>query len=355
MTWLLKELPGSRLISIYIFMRSSFSPRLVNGPLFDPVLYVRIMNEKRSLMFDCGRFQALADRELLVLDAICISHSHMNHFMGFDTVLRTILHREKPLSIFGPEGIIEKVSSKLQAYTWNLSSDYALEIIIHEILPKGMKVARARADTGFILHSEEVQPRTGTIAAGSPRYRLDAIILDHGGIPCLGYVLKEPFHINIRKGILAKNGYIAGPWLGRLKGCIFTGNLDESVSVKTSSGIKEIPAGELKAELVVVTKGQSVAYITDIAFTERNIRALHTLDKGPDSLFIETFYLDELRSVALEKGHLTASQAGMIAASLKAKQVFPMHVSPRYHERIDEITAELVIGRRDNPGPSYPY
>ncbi len=328
-------------------MRPSFVPRLVNGPLFDPVLYVRIMNEKKALMFDCGYFQTMADRELLALDTICISHGHMNHFMGFDNVLRTILHRKEPLNIYGPEGIIRKVLSKLQAYTWNLSSGYALEIRIHEILPKQVNVARARADEGFTLSSEEVLPRTGAVIADSARYCLEAVILDHGDIPCLGYVLKEPCHINIRKGILTKKGYIAGPWLGRLKSCIFRGIPDEPVLVKTSSGMREIPAGELKAELVVVTKGQSIAYITDIACTGRNIRALDTLGKGIGSLFIETFYLDELRSLALEKGHLTAAQAGMIACSMKAKHVFPMHVSPRYHDRIDEISAEMINARRE--------
>ncbi len=323
-------------------MRPSFVSRLVNGPFFDPVLYVRIANEKRAVMFDCGYFQTLADRELLALDTICISHAHMNHFMGFDSVLRTVLHRKEPLNVYGPEGIIRKVLSKLQSYTWNLSSDYALEIRIHEILPGQVNIARARAAAGFALCSEEVVPRTGALIAAAQRYFIEAVILDHAGIPCLGYALKEPFHINIRKGALTKKGYKAGTWLGKLKSCILAGNTGQILRVKTSSGDREIPAGELKEELVVITEGQSIAYVTDIAFTERNRSALAILGKGFGRLYIETFYLDELRGLALRRGHLTAAQAGKIAASMKAGQAFPMHVSPRFHDRMDEIFAEMT-------------
>ncbi|MRR39072.1 MBL fold metallo-hydrolase, partial [bacterium] len=96
-------------------MRPSFLPRLVNGALFDPVVYVRILNEKRALMFDCGHFLSLSERELLAVEALCISHLHMDHFMGFDRVLRSILHRQAPLDIYGPDGIIEKTLAKLDA------------------------------------------------------------------------------------------------------------------------------------------------------------------------------------------------------------------------------------------------
>lgn len=329
-------------------MRPAFLSRLVNGPLFDPVVYVRILNERKSVLFDCGHFQGLAPRHLLSLEAVCISHTHMDHFMGMDRVLRTILHRDEPLAVYGPEGITEKTLSKLKSYTWNLSSGYALEITIHEIFANSVMTTRARADAGFDAISGQTVPRTGTRIADCPRYTLEAAVLDHT-IPCLGYVLKEPFHINILKGAVRENGYIPGPWLGDLKALIYAGRLDEPVRVATESGVRGVSVSRLREELVTVTPGQSLAFVTDIAFTPANLEALKGLALGVDTLFIEAYYLDELEAHAGARGHLTARQAGAIARELGAKRVFPMHVSPRYHDRIDEIYAEMGVNQGGTP------
>ena len=330
-------------------MRPTFIARLVNGPLFDPILYVRMLNERRALLFDCGRFRGLADRELLAVETICISHAHMNHFMGFDEVLRTVLHREDPLLLIGPEGIAEKCLSKLRAYTWNLSGTYDLEIRILEVGREYLRTVSTRADTGFGLFSEDVSPRIGNRVAETPRYYVEAAVMDHGGIPCLGYALKETFHVNIRKGALEGKGYLPGPWIGELKVSILTGRLEENIPVTTNSGIAGMRAGDLKEEIVILSPGQAVAFVTDIAFTEDNLESLEAVAKGADTLFIEAFYLGELERDACEKGHLTAVQAGMIARRLHAGQAFPMHVSPRYHHRIDDIYGEMGIAKSGHP------
>jgi ribonuclease Z len=44
---------------------------------------------------------------------------------------------------------------------------------------------------------------------------------------------------------------------------------------------------------------------------------------------------------ALEKAHLTARQASLIARRLGARKVVPMHISPRYHHRVEEVMEEL--------------
>lgn len=313
-------------------MRPSFLPRLVNGPLFDPVLYVRFLNAGKALMMDCGHFRGLANRELLALQAVCISHTHMDHFMGFDQVLRTILHRSEPLDVYGPAGIIEKTASKLAAYTWNLTQTYSLEIRIHEVEKDRITRAVARADEGFIIGRREVLPREGRLVAVLPRCRIEAAILDHHGIPCLAYLIREPFHVGIRRGARERRGFLPGPWVSVLKERILTGNLDEPVHVKTPGGCVGIPARELAEELTVRSEGHAIAYVTDIACTEENIEALEGMAKGVNLLFIEAFYLDDLEDLARQKGHLTARQAGVIASRLGARRAVPMHISPRYHE-----------------------
>jgi ribonuclease Z len=327
-------------------MRPSFLPRLVNGPLFDPVVYVRILNERKALLFDCGHFEGLAPRELLSLEAVCISHTHMDHFMGLDSVLRAILHRDEPLTIFGPEGITGKTLSKLRSYTWNLVSGYGLEITICEILPGRMHITRTRADAGFAVTHRSTAPREGTRISSCSRYTLDAVILDHI-VPCLAYVLKEPFHLNILKNAFAGRGYLPGAWIGTLKEHIFAGRMDELIRVNTHDGTKEVRVAQLREELVTTTPGQSVAFVTDISCSRDNLAALQGPAHGADMLFIEAYYLHELKDHAGARGHLTARQAGMIAGMLEAGQVFPMHVSPRHHDRIDEIHAEVNAAWRE--------
>jgi ribonuclease Z len=324
-------------------MRLSFLPRLVNGPLYDPVVYIRVLNVRRALMLDCGHFQGISNRELIALEAVCISHTHMDHFMGFDAVLRTILHRDRPLDLYGPEGFIDKTLAKLRAYTWNLTETYPLEIRIHEVGEGRITCARARADKGFAVEERVVLPREGSIVAFHPRYRIDAAILDHRGIPCLAYTVREPFHVGIRRGAPEGKGYLPGPWLAQLKERILAGRLDETVRVRTARGGEDIPAGDLMEELTVRAPGQAIGYVTDIACTEANIERLEEVAKGVDLLFIETFYLDELRDQARKKGHLTAAQAGTIARSLGALRAVPMHISPRCHGSMDPFYREMGI------------
>ena len=321
-------------------MRPSFIPRLVNTELFDPIVYVSVLNERKSLMFDCGRIEGLANREVLTLDAIFISHTHMDHFIGIDQVLRIILHREKPMHIYGPEGITPKMLAKLSAYTWNLTQDYSLEVFIHEIDDSSIRTTRTKASKGFDIVSQDLKARDGHTIAVAPRYCVDAVILDHN-IACLGFVLKEIFHINIRRDAIAENAYIPGPWIGRLKECILSGETSGTIEVTTQAGTKKMPVARLTEELVIITSGQKIAFFTDIGFSEENVRRIETIALDVDILFIETYYLDEMKEQAAIKGHLTARQAGMIAKRLRAKRVIPMHVSPRYHTMMEMVHHEM--------------
>ncbi len=322
-------------------MRPSFIPRLVNGPLFDPLVYVRILNERKALLFDCGHFLSITPRELLLLDGIYISHAHMDHFMGFDYVLRSILHRQTPLHVYGPEGITGKVLSKLHAYSWNLARDYSLVVHIREIREGSAMSTSASLCTGFKDYkTEEYKIDPCCVISSDPRYRVKSVVLDHN-IPCLAFTLEENAHVNIRGEMLHRLGYVSGPWLGRLKECVLTGDIQSNIEVNTLKGKFSKKVSDLVDEIVIVSPGQKVAYIADIRYSYENIDRLRTIASGVDILFIEAFYLDEMRNEANKKGHLTAYQAGSIARMLGAKKVLPMHVSPRYHARLKEIMEEV--------------
>jgi ribonuclease Z len=325
-------------------MRPTFLARLVNGPLFDPVVFVRILNLKSALLFDCGRMAGLSNREILSLDSIFISHLHMDHFMGFDQILRVILHRQRPLNLYGPEGIIEKVTRRLLSYTWNLTEDYPLEIVIHEVNENDVITCSARARNAFMPCLTTTSSREDAAIVSQFIYSIDAMVLDHN-VHCLGFVLKEPYHINIKASRFNELGYRAGPWVGVFKESILAGAMDNMIEVTSTTGSIRIRVDDLFNELVIITKGYKIAYITDIRACDDNLKRIRELAEDVDILFIEAYYLTERQHQAYEKAHLTAAQAGMIARMLRAKKVVPMHISPRYHDRTDMIMAELDSAR----------
>jgi len=53
----------------------------------------------------------------------------MDHFAGFDRLLRRLLGREKTVSLYGPAGFIDNVGHKLNAYTWNLVRSYTGNLV----------------------------------------------------------------------------------------------------------------------------------------------------------------------------------------------------------------------------------
>ena len=100
-------------------MRPTFSLQLVNPPFGDPGLLVDFLFEKRALLFDLGDIRALPPRKLLRISHVFVSHTHMDHFFGFDWLLRISLGRPNAIELFGPPGILAQVEAKLSAYTWN--------------------------------------------------------------------------------------------------------------------------------------------------------------------------------------------------------------------------------------------
>ncbi|MCE5274594.1 MAG: MBL fold metallo-hydrolase [Deltaproteobacteria bacterium] len=321
-------------------MRPTFLARLVNGTLFDPVVFVRLLNQGRAILFDCGRTGALSNREILSLDEVFISHPHMDHLMGLDQVLRVILHRRQPMHLYGPEGITDKVISRLASYTWNLTRDYSFAFVLHEVREREILTSTARACEGFQRSQAVISVRHGATIASHPRYSVDAVILDHN-IKCLGFVIREPFHVNIRGDAVSKRGYRKGPWISELKDCLMKGGREGHLLVETQAGPREIEVSELADELVVTSSGQKIAYVTDIRYSEENIARIAGIAQGADVLFIEAYYLSEREAQAYEKAHLTARQAGSLARMLSAKKVVPMHISPRYHDRAEEVLLEL--------------
>jgi ribonuclease BN (tRNA processing enzyme) len=118
-------------------MRVMFSPELVNEPFGDPGLFVDFNFEHRALLFDLGELGALAPRKLLRVSDVFVSHTHMDHFVGFDHLLRLCLGRPTSIRLYGPPGFTAQVEHKLGAYTWNLVENYPGDFFVEvwEVAP----------------------------------------------------------------------------------------------------------------------------------------------------------------------------------------------------------------------------
>ena len=101
-------------------MKPTFHHRLVNNFFEDPCVYVRVLREKRAFLFDLGDISRLSPSDIQKISDVFVTHTHIDHFIGFDILLRALLRRESPLRIFGPANIIGCVEGKLKGYTWNL-------------------------------------------------------------------------------------------------------------------------------------------------------------------------------------------------------------------------------------------
>jgi len=110
-------------------MRPIFHPSLVNGRYGDPTVYVETLFKTHSVLFDLGEIASLSPRKIRRVDQIFVSHAHIDHFVGFDHLLRLLVGQEKTVHLYGPAGFAEHVFHKLQAYRWNLVESYGSDLV----------------------------------------------------------------------------------------------------------------------------------------------------------------------------------------------------------------------------------
>ncbi|MDQ7055553.1 MAG: hypothetical protein Q9M89_03330 [Persephonella sp.] len=93
---------------------------LINDKHEDPGIVIEIDSLGEYLLFDVGNIKRL-DRHLIKkINRIFISHTHMDHFIGFDNLLRNKLGKEQTVEMFGISPLADNIYCKLQGYTWNL-------------------------------------------------------------------------------------------------------------------------------------------------------------------------------------------------------------------------------------------
>jgi ribonuclease Z len=314
-------------------MSDSFAHGMINTEFEDPSLFVRVLREKRALLFDIGNITNLGPGDLQKITDVFVTHTHIDHFMGFDTLLRAVLRREVPLRVYGPANIIECVEGKLKGYTWNLIQDYPLTIQVFAVGEQTNRSCRFDAANSF-SPTDESSTEFGGVVLREPLFTVKALVLDHQ-VPCLGFTLEEEFQINIDKDLLEKKGLEVGPWLTDFKKAIREGSEDKTYMV---GGVlyhfKDLSA------IARVTAGKKISYVTDVQMTERNIGGIIDFVRGSDVFYCEAYFMEKDRDRALERFHLTAKACGRIAREAGVKRLVPIHFSPRYRNRSESPREE---------------
>ena len=319
-------------------MKPVFHAGPVNGPFDDPSLYVRILRESRALLFDAGDISRLDTGNILRISDIFITHTHIDHFIGIDSILRAILRREQPLRIFGPENIIGCVEGKLNGYTWNLIRDYPVRIEVFELRETAIHHTGFYAENSFARIDHPVKEFAATILK-EPLFTVKTLHLSHD-VPVLAYSLEEEYHININKALLQEKGLPVGPWLSDFKKAIRAGEPeDKHFDVEG----RPLTLRELMP-IATITRGQKISYVVDVSPEEENISRIVPFVAGSDMLFCEAYFLAKDFDRARERHHLTAAIAGRIAREAKVGNVEIMHISPKYRHSAEEVYREVQNG-----------
>jgi ribonuclease Z len=259
-----------------------------------------------GLLFDPGegtqRQMTFAGVTATALTWICLTHFHGDHCLGVPGVIQRIARDEV-------EHTVDAAFPASGAEYWR----------------------RLRHTVPFYDTSEiNEHPITGDTArldTGTAPFTLTARRLDHS-IEAYGYRLAEPDGVTMLPEELAARG-VRGPLVRRLR--------DE--------GEVTTPAGRTVTldEVSVRRPGQKVAFVMDTGLCP----AVHELAEDVDMLIIESTFLDTDAELAAERKHLTAGQAGAVAAAGKVRHLVLTHFSERYRAEDEHLFGEQAAAHFD--------
>ncbi|MCP3920710.1 MAG: ribonuclease Z [bacterium] len=244
--------------------------------------------DDRGLLFDPGegtqRQMLHAGLRTSGLHHVLITHFHGDHCLGL-------------------AGIIQRIS--LDGVPHPVSVHYPMS---------GEQFFQRLRHASIFLNRSNLAPQPieqpGPIVC-EPRLTVLAQRLDHA-VDTYGYRVQEPDGRRMLPDRLAEAG-VFGVDIGRLQ-----------------------RAGELRLggrlvrldEVSLPRPGQSMAFVMDT----RPCAGADELARGVDLLVCESTYLSTETEEALDRGHMTAEQAGQLAARAGARLLVLTHFSQRYQE-----------------------
>jgi len=323
---------------------------LLNGVFGDPLLRVRLRDQRRSLLFDLGEATRLSGKAAHQISDVFISHAHIDHIAGFLRLLRLRIGVIHPCRIYGPPGLSANIKGLVDGILWDRVGLRGPVFEVSEIRGDTISTNRVQAGVGVVEPLGEKQIDDG-IVLEEGLFAIRATMLDHK-TPVIAYSFEQPETLNIRKEKLVELSLAPGKWLGDLKVKILRGEMDAMI---TPPGAKARTAKELADDLVLRAPGCKMVYATDLGDTPQNRERLISLANGADLLFLESVFTQADMARASATQHLTARACGQIAQAAKVKRLAPFHFSRRYENAPEQVMAEVreefptVMAGRDLP------
>ena len=309
---------------------------LVGGVFGDPLVHVRLRNQKRSFLFDLGDPARLAARVAHQVSAVFLSHAHMDHIGGFLWFLRSRIGTFGTCKIFGPAETLARIENFLGAITWDRIADNAPVFEVGEF--DGAWIKRVRLTPGIPKVVLPTLPVAGGVLLAEDDLNIRAVVCDHK-IPSLAYALTFRMEISVRKDQLIACGLVPGPWLGRLKACIAAQTPE--VGIDLPDGTRR-SAGELARELTIILPGKKLVYAADMADTPANREKVVALADAAQTLFCETAFTMAHKDKAGATQHLTTLAAVEIARRAGVERLVPFHFSKRYENDPAAVYEEIL-------------
>ncbi len=323
-------------------------PSFFSGLLDDPVMYINVRPTGRGILLDCGQLHHLAKRVLCSVDAIFVSHAHMDHLMGFDHLVRHVHVASRTIALYGPPGIAERISHKLAGYDWNLTEESWCTIEVYEVHTEQIKQFEFAGSRGFTLRPGQIIPRHDRIIYQSRHLQIEAEICDHK-IPTLIFRITEAESFLLDRQRLLEEGLRPGPWLRELQKRFYAGDLHAGpieVWKDTADGQKietVNDAGALYRKICRDVSPASIGYVCDVGMTAENLDKICDLMKDVTLLVSECTFLAEDEEKARISSHLCTNDLNQISRHIKPQLLLPIHLSKSYIKDTQRLYAELDL------------
>jgi ribonuclease Z len=316
--------------------------KIVNGLDGDPAIYVFFPTLGKTLLFDLGMLDRLSNKELLKVTHAFVTHTHIDHFIGFDRLLRVNIPHGRKIYLYGPQGFIHNVSAKLKAYTWNLLEPGQINFVVKEILPDGTTLtASINNDNAFnpqIIEKSDTASTVTLLDEYADRTYVTATNLDHR-TPSIAYRLHIPRRFHVKSEVIAEQGWTPGPWIRALQIAMTTDHKDDLISPDQHTSRT---AAELSDLILEELPPFSIGYVTDFIFSPANLKRCRELLEECHTLFCESTFADSDIHRAVAKKHLTSRQAALIAAMVGAKLLEVHHISGIYAHNVEQVKIEAL-------------
>ncbi|NQX86003.1 MAG: peptidase [Flavobacteriaceae bacterium] len=293
----------------------------------DICILIKVKNHAFNYICECGEAKKLSVKECQDTKAIFISHTHIDHFVNFDTILRHQIGTGRKVIICGPKGLINQVQHRIKSYCWNLIEEGAISYEIREIHENNY-IKKVTLNPPLWEQENEENFSSFKIFEQNEFY-VEFEILDHK-IDSVSYL----FRAKDKTKIELDDGFKGGKWVSDLK---------RSYEMNTPNKIIHIDGIDYLSKnlyhMINIEKGKKVGIIMDHAATKENHQKIKTKFFKCDEVFIECFYKNEDKEFAKKNYHSYASMSGKIVKESKIKNATPVHFSRKYKK--DDIEALL--------------